>query len=394
MQVLHQSPTDRDFVQDPYPVYASARDRAELIWWTDYDHPVALSHALVSTLFRDPRFGREHPSGPPRGWPDHLAPFYALETHSMLEREAPTHTRLRRLVNRAFTSRAIAGTDEHIVSLAHRLIDDFEPGGTELLSAWAERIPVIIIARLLGVPETMADQLLAWSHAIVGMYQARRNREMEDAAARAATDFAEFMAAHIEARRKTPGNRLLDALIAAEAEGDRLSMPELISTSILILNAGHEATVHALGNGVRALLLHTDTPRRYLVPDTIDRTVEEILRFDPPLHMFTRFAREDADIAGHTFQAGDVVGLGLGAANRDPEMWDNPHQFLPDRAPRQHTSFGGGIHFCVGAPLARRELALALPVLFERCPKLTLTLEPRYADRYHFHGLEALNVAF
>ena len=181
-------------------------------------------------------------------------------------------------------------------------------------------------------------------------------------------------------------------LIQAEMDGDRLTIDELITTCILLLNAGHEATVHTIGNGVKTLL-ESGHVGHALHPDRIDTTVEEILRHDPPLHLFTRWAYEDVEVMGHGFQRGDQVGLLLGAANRDPDAWDAPHRFDPDRPLRPNVSFGAGIHFCVGAPLARLELRTALPILFGRLPNLRLAERPRFADVYHFHGLESLWVS-
>ena len=384
METLHQSPTDPAFVQDPYPFYARARATGDLILWQDYGLVCATSHAAVHALLRDRRMGREAPpeSAPPV--PDHLAPFYALEAHSMLELEPPRHTRLRRLVTRAFTSARIAALAPDITALTNGLIDTFPDTPFDLLPAFANRIPVITICRLLGVPEAMADQLLSWSHDMVAMYMAGRTRAMEDAAATAATDFAAFMRGYIDSRRSDPRDDLITHLIAAEEAGDHLTTDELITTCILLLNAGHEATVHAMGNAVKCLL------EQGLPPS--DAAIEETLRFDPPLHMFTRFAYEDVTAFGHTFRRGDQVGLLLASANRDPAQWPEPDRFDPARKAATNHSFGGGLHFCVGAPLARLELQIALPILFTRRPGLRLASPPTYSDSYHFHGLTRLMV--
>jgi unspecific monooxygenase len=389
MQTLHQSPKDPAFVQDPYPFYDRTRAAGPFFRWADYDLICTGNAAAVSAIFRDRRFGRE-PVTPP-AIPPHLAPFYAVEAHSMLELEPPRHTRLRTLVLRAFTSRRIAGLAPEITALAADLAETL-PGEADLLPAFAQPLPVRIIARLLGVPEEMAPDLLRWSNAMVGMYQAGRTRAMEDAAVAATGAFVAFLRAYVEARRARPADDLITQLIAAETEGERLSTDELISTCILLLNAGHEATVHSIGNGVKTLL-ETGTPASALDPGAIEATVEEILRFDPPLHMFTRHAYDDVEVMGHRFRRGDQVGLLLAAANRDPGVWDAPDRFLPARPPKPHASFGAGLHFCVGAPLARLELQIALPILFRRHPRLRLAAPPRYADVYHFHGLRALPVA-
>ncbi|SHH24505.1 cytochrome P450 [Marivita hallyeonensis] len=384
-----QSPIDPAFVQNPYPFYDRLRQAGDLVWWEDYAMPCAVSYAAVHALFRDRRFGREVPPEQAVTPPAYLKPFYDVEAHSMLELEPPRHTRLRGLVLRAFTSRRIKALAPEIAALAHARIDQFPVNQPfDLLPAYCQPIPVIVIARLLGVPDEMADQLLRWSNAMVAMYQAGRSHETEVRAAKAATEFTTFLRDYIDRRRAKPADDLITHLIAAEEHGKKLSTEELITTCILLLNAGHEATVHTLGNGVKTLLNHAIT----ISTETADLTCEEILRFDPPLHMFTRYAYEEVDAFGHTFRRGDQVALLLAAANRDPAQWEDPNQFNPTRAITQNTSFGGGLHFCVGAPLARLEMQIALPILFDRCPSLSIAEPPVFADSYHFHGLERLMV--
>lgn len=392
MKSLQQSPTDPAFVQNPYPFYERARAEGPFFHWQDYDLICTGNSAAVSAIFRDRRFGRETPAELEQPIPEHLRPFYANEAHSMLELEPPRHTRLRGLVLRAFTSRRIAALAPEITALSQELIEGLPEGPFDLLQHFAQPLPVRIIARLLGVPEDMAPDLLRWSNAMVGMYMAGRTREMEDRAVAATEDFVAFMRRYVEERRARPADDLITHLIAAEAEGERLTTDELIATCILLLNAGHEATVHTIGNGVKALLEHK-TSHQALAPESIDRTVEEILRYDPALHLFTRWAYEEVEVMGHRFKRGDKVALLLAAANRDPGPWENPGQFQPGRPIQPMASFGAGLHFCVGAPLARLELQIALPLLFQHCPDLALTEPPRYADVYHFHGLERLMVA-
>lgn len=311
----------------------------------------------------------------------------------MLELEPPRHSRLRRLVLRAFTSARIAALAPEIELLAHSLIDRFPEGSCDLLDAFAKPLPVILIARLLGVPEERAPDLLAWSNAMVGMYQARRSAETEAAAVAATEAFVDFLDTHVEARRRDPGNDLISHLLAAEEAGRHLTRAELISTCILLLNAGHEATVHTIGNGVKALV-ESGTGAYWLTPARVEGTVEEVLRHDPPLHLFTRWVYEDIELGGQRFARGDRIGLLLAGANRDPGPWEEPARFLAGRPVQTHFSFGAGTHFCIGAPLARLELATALPVLFRRLPNLALAGPPRYADLYHFHGLERLEVRY
>lgn len=388
MQTLIQSPTDPAFVQDPYPFYARARAAGPLVYWQDYGIVCATTHAAVNSVLRDRRFGREQPEELRAPIPDHLCPFYAVEAHSMLELEPPRHSRLRSLVLRAFTSRRIAGLKDGIDSLCHGLIDRFPAGDFDLLEAYARPLPVTVIARLLGVPEEMGDTLLGWSNDMVRMYMAGRRRADEDAAVAASESFVDFMRGYVAQRRKDPRDDLITSLIAAEEDGEKLSTDELITTCILLLNAGHEATVHTLGNGVKAMLENGVRPSGDPAP-----LVEEILRHDPPLHMFTRYAYEEVELFGHTFQRGDEIGLLLGSVGRDEAVNDAPDIFAPDRAAATHLAFGAGLHFCVGAPLARMELQIALPILWQRCPGLRLTGAPHYANIYHFHGLERLMVA-
>jgi cytochrome P450 len=271
------------------------------------------------------------------------------------------------------------------VSLCNDLLDQVEAQDeVDLLSAYATPIPVLIICDLLGAPASMANQFLSWSHDHVAMYMARRDRTVEDKAVAAVSAFSDYMRDLIRERTKNPGEDLLSELIRAKDEAGKLSEDELITTAILLLNAGHEATVHSLGNGIKALVEHG-----HHGPITGNH-VEEALRFDAPLHMFTRYALEDLEYAGIKFKKGETVGLMLGAANRDPARFAEPHRFDPSRANTAHTSFGAGIHFCVGAPLARLEMELALDLLFQRFPKLKIVEQPIYRDAYHFHGLEKL----
>ncbi len=383
MEHLSQSPNDPDFVQDPYPFYDRARALGDVVFWTDYDMPCAVSHRAVTAALRDRRMGREAPADLAPDIPPALAPFYDVEAHSMLELEPPAHTRLRGLVLRAFTSRRIAGLGPDIHQLCHDLIDRFPAGPFDLLTAYAQPLPVIIIARLLGVPEQDADRLLAWSNAMVAMYQARRTPQIAQDAVTATQEFTAYLTDQIAAKRRTPSDDLLSTLIAARDDGDRLSDAELISTAILLLNAGHEATVHTLGNGVKTQL---ETGHK----DSAPPAIEEILRYDPPLHMFTRWVYEDLDLFGTPLKRGTQIACLLGAANRDPAAYPDPNAFDPARKGPANTAFGGGIHFCVGAPLARLELQIALRILHDRCPSLALTAPPEYADVYHFHGLTSL----
>jgi len=279
--------------------------------------------------------------------------------------------------------------------LAHTLLDGFPAAGTvvDLLPAFAEPIPIATIAELLGVPAADAPLLLGWSHRMVAMYRLGRTRDVEEAAVAATLDFSAYLRRHVAARRGRPRDDLLTLLVAPGPDGERLEEDEIVSNAVLLLNAGHEATVHAIGNAAAAILGSVPNPAAlFATPERTAATVEEALRFEPPLHLFTRYALEPVQVAGASLAVGDRIGLVIGAANHDPARFPEPDRFDAARAPVPHAAFGGGIHFCLGAPLARLELQEALPILFARLPGLSLAAPPRFADRYHFRGLEALHV--
>lgn len=387
---LRLSPADPAFVQDPYRAYAVVRAACPVFFWEDYGHWCCAEAATVDALFRDRRLGREAPGGP-GPVPDPVKPFYDLDRLSMLEREPPAHTRLRRLVNRAFVSRAIARLRPRVSDLASALLEAMPADGTvDLLARFAEPIPVTIIAGLLGVPAADGDRLLDWSHRMVAMYRPNRSPADEDGAVAATAAFSAYLAAALAERRARPRDDLLSVLATA---GEEISEAEAIANAVLLLNAGHEATVHAIGNAVAAILRSGRDPAAlFRTPEATAAAVEEALRFDPPLHLFTRFALEPLSVGGVDLAVGDRIGLLIGAANRDPARWPDPDRFDPTRAPAAHVAFGGGLHFCLGAPLARLELEVALPLLFARHPGLRLAEAPRFANRYHFRSLERLSV--
>jgi cytochrome P450 len=389
---VNLDPRDTQFVQNPYPAYHAIRAATPVFKWEQYGHWCCAAYADVNGLLRDRRFGRQILHVATReelGWPEtpeHLKPFYAFEQHSLLELEPPVHTRLRGLVSRAFLSRQVERLRPEIANLCNRLADQLDgKPEADLLTAYAIPIPVAVICDLLGAPIEMAQQFLSWSNDMVAMYQARRDRVIEDKAVAATLAFSSFMRDLIRERRGKGGDNLLMELIRAESEQGKLSEDELVTTAILMLNAGHEATVHALGNGIKALI------EQGAREDIGAGHVEEIMRFDAPLHMFTRYALEDLEWNGLKLKKGETIGLLLGAANRDPARFPEPDRFLPSREnAAQNVSFGAGIHFCIGAPLARLEMEVALPILFRRLPHLRLAGSPVYRDAYHFHGLERL----
>jgi cytochrome P450 len=396
-------PRDPQFFQNPYDFYGDLHAEAPRFFWAQYGHWCFAGFKDVSALLRDKRFGRDILHVATReeiGLPDpkpHVAGFDRTEAYSLLNLEPPAHTRLRGLVNRAFVSRQVEQLRPRIASLANELIDGFEAKGeVELIKAFAAPIPAIVIAELLGLPAAMASQLLAWSNRMVRMYMFGVSEDVEHDADGAAREFTAYLETEIAERRRKPRADLLTHMLEADPAGERLSDDEVISTAILLLNAGHEATVHTTGNGVKAILeSNLDRQSLFATPDQAEATVEECLRYDAPLHMFTRYALEPVELGdGIALRKGDVVGLMLGAANRDPSRFAQAGTFDPFRTDCAHVSFGAGIHFCIGAPLARIELQESMRVLFTRLPNLRLAKVPRYLDGYHFHGLERLDVAW
>ncbi|RUW61800.1 cytochrome P450 [Mesorhizobium sp. M7A.F.Ca.US.008.03.1.1] len=399
---LRLDPHEPAFFQNPYDAYAFLHGVSNAFFWEEFGFWCFGGFDDVNRLLRDRRFGRQNPAGIPdsRGIGQdrsHLSAFDGVEANSMLELEPPVHTRLRTLVNRAFVSRQVERLRPRVEVLANELIDRFEPGKTvDLLPDFAAPLPITIIAEMLGVPVEMGPQLLDWSHQMVAMYMHGRTRAIEETANRAAREFADFLRGHVIERRRNPGDDLLSLLISAQEDGERLSEDEMVSSAILLLNAGHEATVHQTGNAVRSILMQGgDVSRFFGSPEATAATVEECLRFDAPLHMFARYAYQEVEVApGIVVQPGQTIGLLLGMANHDPRAFADPLAFRPGRSDQKNVSFGAGIHFCIGAPLARLELQVSLKALFERHPKLHLAERPSFRDTYHFHGLETLAVGF
>ena len=393
-------PRDPAFFQNPYAFYDRLHANNPAFFWDEYGHWCFAGFKDVSALLRDKRFGRDilhvasrEEIGLPAPQP-HTAAFDLTEKYSLLNLEPPAHTRLRTLVNRAFVSRHVEQLRPRIQRLANEIIDGFESeGSVDLIKAFAAPIPAIVIAEMIGLPAEMAPQLLNWSNRMVQMYMFGVTREVELDANQASADFMDYLRTVISERRRQPREDLLTHMLTAEPGGDRLSDDEVMSTAILLLNAGHEATVHTTGNGVKSILESGIDPAKLFASEAqTEATAEECLRFDAPLHMFTRYALTDLEYEGISLRKGDVIGLMLGAANRDPRRFADANRFNPFRTDGANVSFGAGIHFCIGAPLARIELQVAFAELFRRLPRLRIAEAPRYANVYHFHGLEKLVV--
>ncbi|MCS7055390.1 MAG: cytochrome P450, partial [Thermoflexales bacterium] len=397
---IRLNPRDPHFYNDPYPYYDALRQLPQPFYWEDFDLWCFARWEDVNALLRDRRFGRQITHLRTReelGWPpipEELKPFYDVDNATMIQMEPPDHTRLRGLVQKAFMARQIENLRPQIQALCDQLIDTMlAQGEADLLPAYATPIPVVTIANMLGVPVEMSDHLLRWSHAMVAMYELGHTPEQERRAVQATQEFYAYLSELVQARRRNPTDDLITRLIEAEDQGNRLTEHELISGCMQLLNAGHEATVNVIGNGVFALLTHRDQWERLVADPSLSRSAaEELMRFDTPLHLFTRWVLDDLSWNGHAFKFGDTIALLLGAANRDPQRFRDPNTLDIGRADNPHVSFGGGIHFCVGAPLARLELDIALGTLARRIPGLELVEQPEYRNAYHFHGLKSLRV--
>lgn len=395
---LRLDPRDPSFYQDPYPTYRRLQEECPVVYWEEQGRWCFFSHRHVDAILRSRRFGRslEGVAGA-----ETRRPILEVDRFSLLDMEPPSHTRLRKLVQGAFIVRKIEELRPRIERLCHELLDAVESGlekdgRVDLLPTYATPIPVIVIAELLGVPTEMSERLLRWSHDMVAVYELRPSDEQIRKARASADEFVAFLRDYVGRRRREPRDDLLTRLIEAEEDGDRLTEDELISTCILLLNAGHEATVNVIGNGILALLQNPAQLDAWSAePDLITPSaVEELLRFDTPLHLFNRFALEDqvveADCGELNLTQGMEVSLILGAANRDPGVFPEPGRLDLTRAKNQHVSFGAGLHYCLGAPLARLELQIAFPILFSRLPGLRLHDQPGFKNTYHFRGLESL----
>ena len=393
-------PTSLDFIAHPYPVYATLRDLGPIHYHPDSNLWLVPRHADVSSLLRDRRFGRTYlhlathaEMGRPDEPPEH-APFWHVIRNGMLDREPPDHTRLRNLVSKAFTPRTIEKLRPRIHEIVEQLVDRAaDLREFDFLASLAEPLPVTVIAELLGIPESDRHLLRPWSADICGMYELHPSESTARRAVQACLEFGDYLRTVARARRMHPQDDLITALVQVIEAGDRLSEDELIGTCVLLLNAGHEASVNAAGNGLWALFRHPEQLRRLqddlsLVP----RAIDEMLRFDTPLQLFERWVLEDVEICGVHVPKGAELGLLFGSANRDPSVFANPDQFDVAREPNPHVSFGAGIHFCLGAALARLEAQILFETTLRRWPNLQLVSEPRWKSGYIIRGLEALYV--
>jgi cytochrome P450 len=396
-------PGNPAFIADPYPVLNALREAAP-----GFRNPLTgqwtiTRFADVQETLRDRRLGRAYthryshqevgqPEPDPR-W----ASFHQHEQWSLLCLEPPDHTRIRRLVAKVFTPRAVTALRPQIEGFSTELLDECrERDQFELLRDYAMPYSVAVICSMLGVPRSDTQLLLDWSHAIVKMYELTTSDDVRAAANQAAAEYIEYTRALIAEKRRNPDGQLVSELVRVEDEGDVLTEDEIVSTTMVLLEAGHEATVNTLGNGVRALMLHRDEWERVVSGEVAAKAaVEEMLRWDAPLQLFERWVLEPGvEIAGEALQVGEEVAMLFGAAERDPRRFPDADRFDIARGDAAHIGFGGGIHFCVGAPLARQELEVSLAGLAQRFPELHLATEPTYQPNFVIRGLTGLHVGW
>jgi len=387
--------SDADFVADPYAELARLRALGPVVRHQPSGLLLATQHAVVGQVLRHRGFGRS--------WRDlepvaRYGPFNALHRHQMMEHEPPSHTRLRRLVAGAFARGHVQRMRPRIEAIATGLLDELAgaaaDGPVDVVAGYAEPLPVAVIADLLGVPPRDRALLRDLSQAIVRMYELGRTPAVEAAAIAASADFAAYVRALVDARRRQPADDLLTDLVRASADGSGLSDDELVASVVLLLNAGHEASVNAFGNGLVDLLRHRDQLVRLSAGAVrVETVVEELLRHDAPLQLFERTATDDVELAGLPVRRGDKVAVLLGSANRDETVFAGADRLDVGRDPNPHLGFGMGVHFCLGAPLARMELAIALELLLARWPAIVLAAEPRRRPTFVLRGYARVDVA-
>ncbi|TDC64569.1 cytochrome P450 [Streptomyces hainanensis] len=389
-------PADPAFLDDPYPAFAALRQQGPVHWHDGLGLPVAVSHAACGDVLRDRAAGRIWRDREPAAA---FPAFNLLHRNSLLENEPPRHTRLRRLVSTAFNRGHTARLEPRVRAVADGLVDRLATaiaadGAADLLTHLAAPLPIEVIAELLGVPVGDRPRLQPWSNAIVKMYEYGLSPEGAAEAEAAAADFAAYLRDLAARRAREPGDDLISDLVAVRDGSDRLSDDELVGTAALLLMAGHEATVNVIGNGVLALLRHRDQWDRLVASpaELLPTAVEELIRYDAPLQLFERTAVAPTTVAGHRLEPGQKIAALLGAAARDPAVFTDPDRLDIGRSPNPHLGFGAGIHYCVGAPLARVEIAAALAALTTRLPGLRLAEAPERRPEFVIRGLRTLPV--
>jgi cytochrome P450 len=396
-------PLAPEFQADPYPFYELLRENMPQFYWQDWNMWFFSRHEDCAAVLKDSRFGHEilnHASREELGWgqvPEEQRALSDVINNWMLNRDPPDHTRLRGLVHKAFTPRMVEHLREFVRQMVIKALNQAQDeGGMEVVSALAYPVPVAVIAELLGVPNQDRAVFSSWSRSLAMTLELTDDERVYSEGSKAADEFRQYFQDLIAERRRNPKDDLLSALVMTELEGDRLNERELISMCVLLLVAGHETTVNLIGNGTLALLRHPDQYALLCAdPDGLSKSaVEELLRYDSPVQLTTRFALEEVDMAGQHIRKGQQVATLLGAANRDPARFNDPSTLDITRADNPHLAFGSGIHYCVGSPLARLEAQIVFSEMARRFPMMQLMDDnPLYRKTYVLRGVERLNVS-
>ncbi|BAS26911.1 cytochrome P450 [Limnochorda pilosa] len=392
-------PNSEALLQERYSVYRLMRERAPVYEVPGFGFPVRMLFRYddVGAVLKSPAFVRQaRNAGRELPVREEMLPIQQIFATWMLLRDPPDHTRLRALVSKAFTPRTVQEMAGFIQKTAEALLDRVAGQSTfDLLRDFASPLPVMVIARLLGAPDEDRELFRGWAQLIAAFLGAWSIDDVPPESPRAALEMAGYMRRLLDERRRSPREDLLSALLAAEEDGNRLTHDEVIGTAIMLLTAGHETTVNLIANGTYALLKNPDQVERLRrSPELLPLAVEELLRYDSPVQMTARHCARPAEVGGVPFERGTGVFLVLGSANRDPGSFPDPDQLDVGRTPNNHLAFGHGIHYCVGAGLARLEAEIAFASLLPRLPVLALREEPRYVANMAFRALEALPVAW
>jgi cytochrome P450 len=388
---------DPTFVSNPYPALKELRAQGQPVWHEGMQIFLAARHSDANDVFRNKSLGRIFKEKSPEfEWEI----FNWLHADSILDSEPPKHTRLRSLVAKAFNRQKIEGMRPAVGRITDQLLEAIDlkvksGQSFDLIADYAEPLPVKIIADLLGFPESEEHLLRPWSQAIVKMYEVNPSAQHQSEAQLAAQEFADYVRDLAESRKKTPTADLISDLASVEENGEKLNMHELVATCVLLLNAGHEASVNAFGNGMVAALQRPDQVALLRTnPRAITNTaLEEFMRFDAPLHLFERTATVDTEIGGVQIREGQKIAALIGSANRDESVFSAPEAMDLTRDPNPHIGFGAGIHFCIGAPLARLEMSVSLPVLWEKYPTMHLAGEAVRRPTFVLRGYESVAIS-
>ena len=397
-------PTSPDFLANPYPFYKQLREEAPIFFYGPWGKWILTRYEDVDTLLRDKRLGRVLHNVQEAELSEHFsereAAFEVSRIGSLLEIEPPDHTRIKNVFHQTFTPKRVRELSTKVEALCERLVDDLlkrSERKADLIADFAQTIPVTVIADLLGIPEQDRHKLVPWSSGIIGWFEPERTPAMETEAVWCAQEFMSYLQNLVPEKRAHPTDDLLSAMIEVhDAEPERLSELELVNNCILLLNAGHEAVVNVIGNGMYALLRHKEQWESVKKNDELIPTaIEEMMRFDTPLQFFERVVLEPFTHKNFDWQRGTKLCLYYASANHDEGVFEKPATFDITRDPNPHLAFGRGLHYCIGAPLARVELQAALRVLSERLPDLRLVGDtPEYHPKNVFRYLKRLEVAY